>query len=63
MKRKFKRTIGDMVYNEQHNFFHGWLKGNKVTMNKIVDKEGKEKWLVSEELDLYESEQKAGQDR
>ena len=61
MKRKFKITAGELTYNEQHGFFHGWINGKKVTMNQITDKEGKVKWLVNEDLEVFEVQDKSQQ--
>lgn len=58
MKRKFNRTIGSVTFNEQHNFFHGHINGARVTMNQVTDREGKVKWLIREEIELYELPEK-----
>lgn len=54
MKRKFRITVGDLTYNDEHGFFFGRINGKKVTVNQFTDKEGKQKWLVNEELEVWE---------
>lgn len=54
MKRKFRITVGDLTYNDEHGFFYGRVNGKKVTVNQISDKDGKVKWLVNEELEVWE---------
>jgi hypothetical protein len=54
MNKKFTRTIGGLTFNEAHNFFFGNINGMKVTMNQVTLKDGNVKWLVKEEMELYE---------
>ena len=58
MIKKFNRTIGSLTFNEQHNFFHGYISGAKVTVNQVTTKDGSIKWFVKEELELYEMQEK-----
>ena len=58
MKKQFKITIGEVKFNKEHNFFHGYLNGRKVTMNMHTDDSGEEKWLVTEEITVYEVKEK-----
>lgn len=65
MKRKFTRTIGEIVYNEQYGFFYGYVNGMKVTMNQalkdgqpILNDKGLPKWFVKEEMEVWEVEDK-----
>jgi hypothetical protein len=54
MKRKFRRNIGEVMYNADHNFFSGRVNGSNITMNLYKDPNGKEKWLIQEELNVFE---------
>jgi hypothetical protein len=58
-KRRFRRTMGTLQYNQEHGFFYGYLDGKKVTMNRHIDEKQQEKWFVSEEIDVFEVEPKA----
>lgn len=58
MNKKFTRTIGGLTFNETHNFFFGNINGMKVTMNQVTLKDGTVKWMVKEEMELYEVAQK-----
>jgi hypothetical protein len=57
MNKKISFTIGTMVFNEKHKFFHGYLNGQSVTLNKGTDKDGKEIWYAKQTLNVYETEE------
>lgn len=57
MKKKLRHIIGSVEFRESQNggFFSGTIRGERVTMNRIVDKkDGREKWLINEEIDVFE---------
>lgn len=56
IKKKLKRKVGELVFNEKHSFFHGYVHGQKVTMNEVTLKDGSVKWLLSEDFEVYETE-------
>jgi hypothetical protein len=63
MKKKYSKTIGFLEYNEEKNFFFGNVNGNRVKMNSWTDKDGKTKWILSEEFELFEYDQQPTQDK
>lgn len=64
MKRKFRVTVGEVQFFDQYQCFYGRINGKKVKINQVTDKEGKAKWLVSEELEVWEiDEEQSNQNR
>jgi hypothetical protein len=62
MKKKYRRTIGNLQYDEKHDFFFGQINGTRVTMNRFTDKEGKVRWILNEEFELFEVQEKKQED-
>ena len=56
MKRKFITTIGEIQQGEYGLF--GRINGHPVSLKEITDKDGKQKWLVNQTLNVYEIEDK-----
>lgn len=61
MKRKFITTIGEIQQGEYGLF--GKINGQNVSLKEITDKDGKQKWLVNQTLNVYEIEEKPQTDQ
>lgn len=61
MKRKFYETIGE-VYEGKYGL-EGRINGKFVSLKEITDKDGKQKWLVNQSVNVWEVEEKAPADK
>ena|GEM_PF-5364026 len=54
-KKNISFLIGE-IYQSQNGFLHGRINGQKVFLKEITDREGRQKWLVNQQVEAYVSD-------
>ena len=60
-KKNISFLVGEIV-TSQSGVLHGWINGQKVFLKEITDRDGRQKWLVNQQVEAFVSDPKPRND-